>query len=91
MTLSIQEGTRTVRRGRPRKDKQPEILVAGPSGSSLDNLGYPGSSSAHQVHPSSSITEFDLAMEALARKVRPSTASIYRMPLEHWKVHVNSI
>jgi hypothetical protein len=44
-----------------------------------------------QAGPSITLNEFDLAVEALPRKVRASTAMIYnRMPLEHWKVFFNS-
>ena len=46
------------------------------------------SSSAHatQAGPSITVTEFDISIEALPKNVRVSTAMIYRMPLEHWKI-----
>ena len=39
---------------------------------------------------SSTTLEFDLVMEALTIKVRPSTALAYRTPLEHWKVRFDT-
>ena len=40
---------------------------------------------------SSVLNELDHAMEALQLRVRPSTATIYRMPLVHWKVAIRYI
>ncbi|KAG2189989.1 hypothetical protein INT46_007408 [Mucor plumbeus] len=40
---------------------------------------------AAQAGPSITLNEFYLAVEALPRKVRASTAMIYRIPLEHRK------
>ncbi|KAG2189586.1 hypothetical protein INT46_010846, partial [Mucor plumbeus] len=56
------------------------------------NAFIPASSSsvhAAQAGPSITVNEFYLAVEALPRKVRASTAMIYRMPLEHRKKNRN--
>jgi hypothetical protein len=88
-TLS-EKAPKRARRGRPKKNMQSETLAAEASGS---NAFIPASSSsvhAVQAGPSITVNEFDLAVEAFPRKVHASTAMIYRMPLEHWKVFFNS-
>ena len=87
-TLS-EEAPKRARRGRPKKNMQSETLAAEASGS---NAFIPASSSsvhAAQAGPSITLNEFDLAVEVLPKKVRASTAMIYIMPLEHWKVFFN--
>lgn len=74
------------RRGRPKKNTQAEGSKVAFSES---NVVIPSSSStahASQTALPINVSEFDLAIEALPRKVRASTAMVYRMPLEHWKV-----
>ncbi|OAD71040.1 hypothetical protein PHYBLDRAFT_171102 [Phycomyces blakesleeanus NRRL 1555(-)] len=56
--------------------------------SSSANLSTSVGSNAFVALQSSSsinVSEFELALKALPMKVRASTATIYRMPLEHWK------
>jgi len=43
-------------------------------------------SNAIPIYSSIVVTEIELAMDALSKRVRSSTAMNYRMPLEHWKV-----
>ncbi|KAI8326868.1 hypothetical protein EDC96DRAFT_581180 [Choanephora cucurbitarum] len=69
---------RQVRRGRPKKAQQVSV-----STSELPALGE--SMISASANSSSVLNEFDHAMEALQLRVRPSTATIYRMPLAHWK------
>ncbi|CAO3629735.1 unnamed protein product [Mucor fragilis] len=71
------EAPKKARRGLPPKDTVP---VARPAAES--------SESASATTPASSSTnlpEVDLVLEAKSFKLRPSTAAIYRKPMEDWQ------
>ncbi|KAL9536707.1 hypothetical protein MBANPS3_012434 [Mucor bainieri] len=66
------------RRGRPRKNNASAARpVAGSSGSA--------NATAVPVSPRANLPEFDLVLDALSLKVRPSTSAAYRKPLEDWQ------
>jgi hypothetical protein len=76
MDAPSEEVPKKARRGRPAKKN---MLAE----SSNANDAPESSSSAN-------VSEFELALKALPMKVRASTVAAYRMPLEHWKVNLNS-
>ena len=69
-----------------------ESPTAESSGPTYDPPALPISSALvlSQSRPLGYTCEFELAIKALPMKVRASTAAIYRMPLENWKVCCNS-
>jgi hypothetical protein len=86
MTTLSEEVPKKACRTRPEKNMQAKTSAAEPS--ELNAFIPASSSSAHatQADPLITVTEFGIAIEALPRNVRASTAMIYRMLLEHWKV-----
>ena len=92
MATPSEEAPKKTRRGRPaKKSMLVESSAAESSGST--NVSTSVSSIAFVAPQSSSsinVAEFELALKALPMKVRASTAAIYRMPLENWKVCLNA-
>ncbi|KAI9020982.1 hypothetical protein CLU79DRAFT_719723 [Phycomyces nitens] len=69
-------------RGRPKKNVQIESAMAS---NVVDPRTVVSNNTSFHTMASRDLDELDYAVEALMRKVRPSTALAYRQPLAHWK------